>query len=298
MSVYNVDTLILMGESYYYQLKTGDVINCPYNGSKRTIILPPGTYQFTCRGAQGGYRDNSEYGGKGAEAIGTLTLKENTLFYLYVGGSGNSSTKKNEYGFLEGGFNGGGARFLYPGGGGASDIRIREDSLYARIIVAAGGGSDGASSIAGGDSNLTSTFGGGNYPEKNSYIISPSYKSNIENCKPGWGFGGIGFYRYEGYGGAGGGGWYGGRGVYPDTSFDDEKGGEGGTSYVFTEVTSASYPLGCLIDSQYYLNETVINEGVQIGNGLIMITVIDITLPSYKIFIKNNNNWKKLEKGE
>lgn len=298
MSVYNIDTLIAQEEPYYYMLQTEDVINCPYNGKKRNIILPAGTYEFTCLGAQGGYRSNSSYGGKGASVTGRIILKENTSFFLYVGGAGNSNSTVNEKNFCLGGFNGGGARYQYPGGGGASDIRLREDSLYARLMVAGGGGSDGAADAAGGDSGTIVEYGGGNYPTEKEYITSPSYNCSLEGCKPGWGFGGTGFYRHEGYGGAGGGGWYGGRGIYPDTIADDERGGEGGSSYVFTQDTAANYPSGCLLDSQYYLTNTSITNGVQIGDGEIIIRVIDIALPSYKIFIKVDNTWKKIEKEE
>ena len=47
---------------------------------------------------------------------------------------------------VEGGFNGGGFASHEStgepgnGGGGATDVRIAQDSLYARIIVAGGGG--------------------------------------------------------------------------------------------------------------------------------------------------------------
>lgn len=62
--------------------------------------------------------------------------------YLYSGGAGN-------IGRANGGFNGGGLRDSYNGGGGASDIRIAANNLQSRVIVAGGGGSDGAPSRTG-----------------------------------------------------------------------------------------------------------------------------------------------------
>ena len=85
------------------------------------------------------YRSNSSYGGKGGYSTGTLTLTQKTTIYIYVGGSGNSVTSASNS-IYPGGFNGGGYRYNYKGGGGATDIRIGSASLYARVIVAGGGG--------------------------------------------------------------------------------------------------------------------------------------------------------------
>ena len=119
-------------------LKTGDILNCPYSGSSKTIILPKGKYRLECWGAQGGYRSSSSYGGKGGYAKGTLTLTANTVIILVAGGSGNT-------GGTSGGFNGGGKRSSYAGGGGGSDVRIKNDNYLSRVIVAGGGGTSGKS---------------------------------------------------------------------------------------------------------------------------------------------------------
>jgi len=94
--------------------------------------------------------DDEEYGtvgAKGGYSRGYVYLEEGTILYIYVGGSGNTYYNEyyGEYDYEEfTGFNGGGQRdYGYPGGGGATDIRIEDDSLYARVIVAGGGGSDG-----------------------------------------------------------------------------------------------------------------------------------------------------------
>ena len=116
-------------------------MNFAYTGKAQSVTLEPGKYVLECWGAQGGYRSNSSYGGKGGYSTGTLTLTQKTTIYIYVGGSGNSVTSASNS-IYPGGFNGGGYRYNYKGGGGATDIRIGSASLYARVIVAGGGGSD------------------------------------------------------------------------------------------------------------------------------------------------------------
>jgi hypothetical protein len=263
---------------------TGDVYNCPYSGSAKSLTLLPGVYKLECWGAQGGYRSNTTYGGKGGYSVGTLTLKEAKSVALYTGGAGNT-------GGTSGGWNGGGSRSTYSGGGGASDIRLgNSTTIYARVIVAGGGGSDGSSnkygmyggglsggsatesfgSGGGGGTQTAGGAGGGNSAETGSF-----------------GQGGVGTYRKNGYGGAGGGGWYGGGGVYPDGSGDDDRGGGGGSGYVYTSATAVNYPSGCLLTSDDYLTEASTiagnvaflapsgtSETGHSGNGYIRITVI------------------------
>lgn len=124
-------------------------MNFAYTGKAQSVTLEPGKYVLECWGAQGGYRSNSSYGGKGGYSTGTLTLTQKTTIYIYVGGSGNSVTSASNS-IYPGGFNGGGYRYNYKGGGGATDIRIGSASLYARVIVAGGGGSDGSPNYSGG----------------------------------------------------------------------------------------------------------------------------------------------------
>lgn len=133
----------------------GNVASFSYTGSYQSKTLSPGTYKFQVWGAQGGSNGaNSEYGitaqagGKGGYSEGQLTLSSATAVRVYVGGQGSSSS---------GGYNGGGSTtgtsskttdktFGYSkmgGGGGATDIRLSDGSLYSRMIVA-GGGSGGA----------------------------------------------------------------------------------------------------------------------------------------------------------
>ena len=36
------------------QIKEGDILNCPYSGTYKSISLPLGVYSIYCWGAQGG----------------------------------------------------------------------------------------------------------------------------------------------------------------------------------------------------------------------------------------------------
>lgn len=302
-----------------YLSSNSDVIDFDYTGAVQSVTLNAGTYTLECWGAQGGYRSSSSYGGAGGYSIGTLSLSSKTTLYIYVGGSGNSVTSANSSGYYPGGFNGGGYRNTYKGGGGATDIRIGTDSLYSRVIVAGGGGSDGSSSqsggYAGGTSGARGSFGygsygyGGNqtatYSSLNA-IASQGTNNNSSDCAAGFGFGGFGCCSSSGYGGAGGGGWYGGQGTYPDGSGDDDGGGGGGSGYVYTSSTAKNYPQGCLLNSSYYLTDAQTIAGNQAftspegtsetghsGNGFCRIT--NMTPKQYGMFIKRNGAWTHID---
>lgn len=232
-----------------------------YTGEVQTKSLYPGTYKLEVWGAQGGYRSSIQYGGLGGYSNGELVLTTSTTIYVYTGGSGNT-----------GGFNGGGIRLTYKGGGGASDIRIGVDSLYSRVIVAGGGGSDGSSSKVGmyGGGTIGGTtmesYGTGGYGGTqigNSWITAV-HSTNVTtqaDAMASFGYGGNGIFYSSGYGGAGGGGWYGGSGAYPDTSADDDRGGGGGSGWIYTASTFTTWQTGnatdaakWLLNSSYYLS--------------------------------------------
>lgn len=295
-------------------IKTGDILDYSYTGAVQTITLPKGIYKLECWGAQGGYRSGATYGGYGGYSVGTLTLEVDTQLFIYSGGSGNT-------GGTSGGFNGGGKRNSYNGGGGASDIRIGQDSLYARVIVAGGGGSCGASSktggYGGGETAGAATDGYGSGGGAGTQTTGGSGGSSNSGT---FGVGGEGLYRKSGYGGAGGGGWYGGGGTYPDSSGDDDRGGGGGSGYVYTSATATNYPTGCLLNSAHYLTDTQIiagntsmpstsgsTETGHQGNGFVRITVIkaqSVNAPvniggawkdSESIYVNIDGAWKEVE---
>lgn len=269
-------------------LKAGDILNCPYSGSSKTITLPKGKYRLECWGAQGGYRSSSDYGGKGGYAKGTLTLTADTVIILVAGGSGST-------GGSNGGFNGGGQRETYDGGGGASDVRIKNDDWFSRVIVAGGGGSEGGPSriggYGGGENGQDATDGFGSYGQGGTQTGNGSgYNSSDPLSNYGnFGSGGYGSYYRSGYGGAGGGGWYGGCGTYPDSSGDDDKGGGGGSGYVYTSETAPVYPGGSKPSSDYYLTDvTLLSGGTNFtdyhgytvtghsGDGAVRVTCLEV----------------------
>ena len=229
------------------------VTNYAYTGAKQTVTLKPGRYKLECWGAQGGYRSSSSYGGLGGYSVGEISLEKQTTLYVYVGGSGNT-------GKTNGGFNGGGKRSTYNGGGGATDIRVGTDSLYARVIVAGGGGSDGATNrngmYGGGETGGTATQ---NYGSGGGGGTQTAGGTGGNSNSGTFGQGGEGKAASNGFAGAGGGGWYGGGGSYPDGSGDDDRGGGGGSGFVWTGQNA---PSGYLLGAAYYLT----NASTKAGN--------------------------------
>ena len=298
------------------KIQTGDILNCPYSGSAKSITLPKGQYQLECWGAQGGNgTDNtSQPGGKGGYSKGIITLNKKTNLYLYTGGQGLNGTTYNSNGATTaGGFNGGGSATSINNrgsGGGGTDIRIAVDSLYARVLVAGGGsGSSSYTSSAGfagggisgktynnqDSSNGGSWYGGGGRQTQGS-----AANTVYTNYTTAGSFGQGGDYNSGSntyFGSGGGGGWYGGGGAIGV--------GGGGSGYVYTSSTASNYPSGCLLNSSYYLTDaqtiagnsaftspTGTSEIGHAGNGYIRITVIEAS--SGNTLVKTtSNNWKK-----
>lgn len=264
------------------KLRTGDIVNVPYSGAVQSLTLKKGTYKLEVWGAQGGNYNTTYCGGKGGYSVGTLALAEDTEVYCYAGGQGKIRSSASGWATIDGGWNGGGwARSyntLYVGsGGGGSDIRLRQDSLYARVIVAGGGGGSGYNSTlpygqAGGGVN---GGGGGagtgikNYTgyksgTKPTYgsATTPGdvhcYQSNEVSSSQVALFGSGGSMYANNTNntstGAGGGGWYGG-------GCQNHYGGGGGSGYVYTSSTASNYPSGCLLTSADYLTDAATTIG-------------------------------------
>ena len=223
-----------------------------------------GIYKLEVWGAQGGNYSTVYSGGKGGYSRGTLTLKESTNIYIYVGCQGGAHSTTTG-GVSAGGFNGGGSAktvgfsstYSYvTGGGGASDIRIGQDSLYARVIVAGGGS---------GSSNANSGYYGGGTTA--GYGVS-GYGATSTSAGTNGSFG-VGAnavpsstnYKYASPGG--GGGWYGGgsSGTNRSDSTDYRTYTGGGSGYVYTSSTAPNYPSGNLLNSNYYLSDTIMYDG-------------------------------------
>ncbi len=297
----------------YFKSLTQDITNLNYTGDVQIYkVTEAGYYRLEVWGAEGGYRSSSIYSGKGGYSYGTVYLEKDTMLYIYAGGSGNSGTCSNS--ICTGGFNGGGYRHTYKGGGGASDVRIGSDDYYSRVIVAGGGGSDGASTkkgqYGGGETggssseDYSSVRGSGGKGGTQTYSgYSTSYtietqtttglnSSKLENYAGGFGFGGGGVSYRNGYGGAGGGGWYGGSGNVPDSSSDNDRGGGGGSGFVYTSTTpSTTLPSGYKLTDKYQLTSAATIGGYKsfnspsgsqetghTGNGYVRITKDKLTV--------------------
>lgn len=261
-------------------ISVGEFYTYDYTGGYQTFTAPvKGKYKLEVWGAQGGYRTDASKSGKGGYSTGSVILSAGDTLYIYVGGSGNSGTCSDSV--CTGGYNGGGYRASFKGGGGATDMRflandnpLVQQSLLSRLIVAGGGGSDGASNRPGGYGGGTSGavasdgYGSGGFGgTQNGFTSSATVNSSqivvnsSENYYAGFGFGGFGVYRSSGYGGAGGGGWYGGVGAYPDGSGDDDKGGGGGSGFVYNSISLSNLPSGYLVDTKYILTDAFTTAG-------------------------------------
>ena len=294
-------------------VKKNQVLKYEYTGAAQSVTLPAGTYKLEVWGAQGGdYETN--YGGAGGYSVGTLTITENTDFYIYVGGQPTtvSTTRTTTLG----GYNGGGAgcnrdygnTYTYgQGGGGGTDIRIGQDSLYARVIVAGGGGGSASNGH-----EASTKYGGGLTGGCTSANFAGSQSSGGVGNAGSFGKGGsvssdnsTGAFNYKYGPGGGGGGWYGG-GVstsYSDSEIDLRAYNGGGSGYVYTADTATNYPSGCLLNSTYYLTEATTvggNEsfpstsgGTEVGhegNGHARITVLAVE-SSISALVKVGGQW-------
>ena len=271
----------ILDKDYYEECaEAGNVYTFEYTGSYQTFVAPvKGRYKLEVWGAQGGYRSDASMGGKGGYAAGSILLDAGDTLYVYVGGSGNSGVCTNSV--CAGGYNGGGYRTLYKGGGGATDMRFLNSdnplilqSLLSRVIVAGGGGSDGATNKVGGygggirggapDSCCgTGGFGGTQTGFTTSNTVASSqYVTNGTN-HAGFGFGGYGStYQNNGWGGAGGGGWYGGVGTTADSGgSDDDRGGGGGSGFVYDSSSLSNLPSNYLVQSKYILSDSSLIAG-------------------------------------
>ena len=270
--------------------------NFTYTGECTTYIAKSdGYYNLEVWGAQGGNYNTTYVGGLGGYSKGIVHLTKGTTLYVCVGGQPQTVTTASVA--VPGGFNGGGngfnrdysSTYTYgQAGGGATDIRIGQNSLYARVIVAgggsgsnnrisgyAGGGTSGISGQSGYAGTQTSAGTGGSFGQGGSATTSGSN------------------YRYGASGG--GGGFYGGGAIasYSDsTNYDKYTGG--GSGYVYTSSTASSYPSGCLLNSTYYLIVSSTTQGINTGNGKATITYIgkelDFIVADTLIALTNNQN--------
>lgn len=294
----------------YLTHANNDIMDFNYTGSIQSKTLKPGTYTIECWGGQGG-TFGSCIGGYGGYSKGTITLTKATTVYISVGGAGSSSS-------TAAGFNGGGTGiYSGRGGGGATDVRIGQNSLYSRVIVAGGGGGAGVASANanpcgcgggeyGGDgyyNNTTGSYTAGQNRSGGSASQTAGGITWSTGTQATFGQGG----NASGYScGGGGGGWYGGGGAYDSDSDSDGRWGGGGSGYVYTSSTAKNYPNGCLLNSTHYLTnaQTIAGntsftsptgsaETGHTGSGFCRITNLNPT--QYGLYVKTNSGWKHID---
>lgn len=270
-------------------LAAGDIINCSYSGAEKTLTLPPGVYRIEAYGAAGGYgarsRSYASYckPGKGGYAKGTVSLAQQTTFYIHVGGKPDDVTSSSSTS-RSGGYNGGGSGRYYCGlGGGATHmatssglLNTLENDKESVLIVGGGGGGSTAYSAsyygAGGDGgglegdagtykgSANTTYAGQGGTQTAGGAKATSTSQTYGNAGS-FGQGGSVTKAGSSYAtSAGGGGWYGGG-----AAGGNEGGGGGGSSYMRSDLT-----------------DTETTSGQRSGNGLLTITVISVG-ETYKV---------------
>lgn len=265
-----------------------------YTGAGQLFKVPKGvtSIDVVARGGAGGgltyYRSLS---GRGGRVHALIPVNPGEKLYVFVGGVAVEKSGRFTGGF-NGGGNPGGGDFAF-GGGGASDIRLRGQTLSDRILVVGGGGGEGGFTCCGGEGGRgggllggagasgrydPGTGGGGGGGTQNDGGTGgkiAKYGPRYARGQPGGsgtrGIGGAGgnggggdSESAGGGGGGGGGGGYfggggggGGTGGYHGGSGTGGGGGGGGSSYVEPSATDVSMWQG-------WKNAT--------GNGLVVIS--------------------------
>lgn len=248
-----------------------------YTGGMQTFTAPiDGIYQIEAWGAKGG----GSTGGNGAYTKGEIVLSKGKTLYLYVGGAGDS----NGNGGFNGGGNAGSLTANNDGGGGATDIRIK-DTLIDRIMVAAGGGGANANGSNTGGIGIKGGAGGGITGIDGTSTISGMSGKGASQTSGGaagkttrapgsdgkFGYGGVGVLTVnkttpQSSGSGGGGGYYGG-GSGEACQHDCGGSAGGGSSFISGHTgcnavdSSGTHINNSIHYSNYYFTNTVMIDG-------------------------------------
>jgi hypothetical protein len=269
--------IIPQGGNYSLNYPCSSKTTCyPYESE-----FPPGNYSFNVYGAGGGSYING-YDSPGGFSTGVVVLKQKTRLYFYVGAKGLcSSTTSTQIAAVFGGGGSGfnGAVCYSCSGGGASDVRVLQNTINNRIIVAGGAGGTGYYNkyMYGGKGGGSSGTKGGDYNSGSSSDIggSPGTQTSGGASKYQVGIFGYGGNKTYANGCGGGGGWYGGGAGGPGCSA-----GGGGSGFVFTQLNSLVY-----LNSSFLLlsGRTETDTGNNIGDGRIIIEVLGTITNEIKI---------------
>ena len=297
--------IVVVGKPINY---TGDtVFNFDYTGAEQTFIAPvSGTYKLETWGAQGG-STYDYYGGYGGYSSGAISLTENDVAYINIGGSGQVSSEG-----IYGGYNGGGSSNKNWGnfeisrqgsGGGATHIAGMSgvlsslENIKKHILIVSGGG--GGANYWPGNSEIKPQYGyggsAGGFVGNTGTTVCPGYEdchspgtggsqvaggmSYGENIQSGFGIGGTGNSTNVG-GAGGGGGFYGGGGSL------DNAGGGGGSGYIGNSLLKdkVMYCYNCEESNEESTKtisttcneETPTSYCAKKGNGYARITLVSV----------------------
>ena len=190
-----------------------------YTGFVQSYTIPvTGLYKIELWGAQG----VGTNGGMGSYTSGEINLTADEVLYFYVGG--------------QEAWNGGGNSDAERYGGDATDVRLVQDNLYSRIMVAAGGGgsaSGGTSHCAWVGSKIcgrgTPGIGGLIEGVAATYGYQKTCNDSGSDCSDTQAGGGAGGTQLAGGAGRGNGDF--GVGGYGTTQYSANPGGGGGGYY-------------------------------------------------------------------
>ena len=223
----------------------------------------PGKYKLEAWGASASTLS------KGAYSSGILTLNKEVKFFITIGSTPGPQSKQSA-----GGCNGGGKglskNYDVIGGGGSTDIRIFENTLNHRILVAGGAGGCQTLNGYGGNSTTSPSYGifDGTFNEG-------SFGKGADSTGEGYG------------GGGGGGGWYGGC-SHMSLKINEWGCGQGGSNFALNENSNipADYALSNM-KSIFLTNIIMINGNSSLpnpssdsnevghsGNGAFRITIL------------------------
>lgn len=276
-----------------------------YIGKEEAISLPSGKYKLEVWGAQGGVggshiEEKSQRGGLGGYSKGEITINNDEIIYINVGGQGSNQQEENKEIF--GGYNGGGKGLggAYSGGGATHIAKISgllatlEQKKESILIVAGGGGGNARNDDTPQDDSEYAYGGsGGGFKGKDGIN---SYHENL------YGYIGTGATQTEGgeniaskvkglfglgdnysstfdSGAGGGGGFYGGGG-----SSRHHAGGGGGSGYIGNPslINKEMYCFNCeannKVNTKTISTTNVSNEAIsqyaKQGNGYAKITYL------------------------
>lgn len=294
------------------RIKAGDVLNYPYHktvnntlvnyGGAVTVPLPKGEYILeawgSCAGSftNLGTIDRWQHDGSGGYAKGTLRLSSKTDAILTAGGPGYNGTRSIAI-----------AGSTPSGAGGASDIRLVQNTINHRVLVAGGGGNSGEwkeflympgtsqddpiideGYCEGGYGGGQTGGDGGSYTGRAEGGAGTATSAGSNGAGPGGGWRsvpaafGMGGYYVNSYNeimvSTGGGGWYGGGAGGIDTTsiiqptyqdiLEVWAGGGGGSGFTYSQATQSNVPNSYALTSQYWLTNTVNISGHDSGQKI------------------------------